>query len=131
MAIDEGAMETAFNDGNEPSYLHWEAKHHKVSEQIYNLLCPAPRSAGFGNFTRPRISPTSPDRGQVGRDDYKDDKSSSTDSSKDWHFQGSSFVIYLETPDTVVPWVVWETMPVSLLLQASTSLLARSLASST
>jgi hypothetical protein len=122
----EGAMATAVNVGNEQSYLHWEAKHREVSEQIYHLICPASRSAGLGHFTRPRMPLTSPDKGRVVGDDDNDDRSSSTASNKDWRFQGSSFVIYLETTDTVVPWVVWETMPVSLLLQAGISLLAQS-----
>jgi hypothetical protein len=120
-------MQIALDDGNEHSYRHWEAKHREISEQIYHLLCPASRFAGHINFTQQRKQLTPLDMGRVVRDDHNDDKSSSTDSNTDWHFQGSSFVIYLETPETVVPWVVWETMPVSLLLhQAGTSLLARS-----
>ena len=125
MAI-EGAIKTAMQEGNEHNYRHWEAKHQEVNEQIYRLLCHAPRSAGFDNYIQQRVLLTPPDMGQVVRDDNIDDKSSSTDSNKDWRFQGSSFVIYLETPDTVIPWVVWETMPVSLLMQAGISLLARS-----
>jgi hypothetical protein len=124
MAI-EGAIKTALQEGNEHSYRHWEAKLQEVNEQIYRLLCHAP-SAGYDNNNRQRGLQTPPDIGQVVRDDNIDDKSSSTDSNKDWRFQGSSFVIYLETPDTVIPWVVWETMPVSLLMQAGISLLARS-----
>jgi hypothetical protein len=121
IAIEE-AMTTALNEGNDTKYQYWVAQQHKISDQIYHLLCPASQLVGSGYSGMP-ITP--PDMGRVEHPNNQDDRSSTTDTEKDWHFQGSSFVISLETPDTVVPWVVWNSMPVSLLLQAGCSLLAQ------
>jgi hypothetical protein len=60
------------------------------------------------------------------RNHNKNARSSSSDSTTDWRYDGSSFVIYIETSDTVFPWVVWADIPVSLLIPAVVNLLTRS-----
>jgi hypothetical protein len=58
-------------------------------------------------------------------DDSGSDGDDNQSKVKDWKHVGSPYLIYLATRATVVPWTVWATMPVSFLIQAAVTLLAR------
>ncbi len=58
-----------------------------------------------------------------------DPQGSPVDSENDWHYAGSSYVIYLQIKGKLIPWVVWSTMPVAFLVQAAVVMLTRYLGS--
>jgi hypothetical protein len=115
----EGEMQEALNDEDEKTYHYLEAEYNAIQCQISDTLCVPTSSA------RPSgITPGS-HRNQ-GADTHVVDEGyqqSSGGMKPDWHYNGSSYVIYLQTHDTVIPWVVWANMPVSLLVQAAVSIL--------
>ncbi len=118
-------MQSALDAGNEHGYRTWETKHRKLSEHMASLMLgPISGLAGANGPSSPRKhQPTSL---ADSSDHSQDARSSSSDSTTDWRYDGSSFVIYIKTSDTVFPWVVWADMPVSLLIPAVVNLLTRS-----
>jgi hypothetical protein len=124
----EEDMYSALVENDEGTYRALEVKQQEINSQICLILAPTLPSS-FSSFS----NGTTGDDNRMGHyhnesfespSMYNGDDNQST--AADWHYTGSSYVIYLATRETTVPWTVWATMPVSLLVQAAVTLLSRS-----
>jgi hypothetical protein len=115
-------MQSALEVGDEHGYRTGETRHRQLSEYMASLMLgPAPGANGLSSTKKHQPTSLADSRNY-----NQDAQSSSSDSTTDWRYDGSSFVIYIDTSDTVFPWVVWANMPVSLLIPAVVNLLNRS-----
>jgi hypothetical protein len=112
----EEDMNEAMDENDERTYRHVESQHNQMNNQMFALLqgralrstAHSPtlshQSSASSNTSHPQPS-TKPVR-----------------VAPEWSPDGSTFIIYLEYRDELTPWMVWENMPVSQLLQTAVNL---------